>query len=674
MYNSKNKLVFSELPGFSAFILENHLEEYTRTILRYSIEEEIPVLKLFSHFSEEELFSLSLQPNIDFLTVFVENRVEAFINDSIQAYRDDKMEEIGQGDILVEDLTIGAFVRRKTFRHLIPKYTQELEKMSAIMEEVDRFVVASEGASFKALIDIQTEKLNQANAKLSQTKEELLELQELADMGSFVWNLEDGSSSFTPGIMHILGIRETMETPDFMKKIHPEDVESVQTALDIAFSSDGKFECEYRYLVDGEEKYVWSRGIVTFSDGKPSQMKGTVMDISNKHKLIRELKESEGLSKQSQALTHIGNWSWEIGKDVVTWSDEMYRIYGLLPQSEVINFDRFISLIHPDDRENRIREIQESLATLEARDYLLRIVNPDGTLKILRGKGEVIAENGTVVKLVGTCQDITKEHHLTEELRQQSRELEQLNFSLANKNTDLERINRELESFNYVASHDLQEPLRKIQIFTGRILEEGYGQFSDDIADYFEKITNSTSRMRLLIEDLLKFSRTTTVENVLRPVNLNELVKEVMHAVSQSSEERKVNVQVGELPVIEGIPFQLHQLFHNLISNSIKYAKQDADPEIQLSSRVISGDMLNIGYGKSDLYNEIRFKDNGIGFEQDNAEKIFDLFQRLHGKDEYSGTGIGLAICKKIAYNHKGIITAKGYPGEGSEFYIYFPA
>lgn len=671
MNEDNQRLKFKKLPGYAAFILENHLEEYTRMQLRFSIEEEVPLLRLFSHLSEEELFNLSLKPTEDFLKVLIENRSEEFIAQSIQMYVEDRMPEVGREEILAKDITIGTFVRRKSFRKLLIKYTQDYELGSEIMEEIDRFIAASDGETFKAYIQVQQERITSINQELTQGREELLELQELADMGSFVWNLVDGTSKFTPSVSKILG--ELDGTEDFMSHVHPDDLGRVKQDVEKAMQDDGIFESEYRYIHDGQEKNIWSRGVVTFENGVPVSMKGNVMDVTDKSRLIAELKENEALSKQSQALTHIGNWSWELGTDLVTWSDEMYRIYGLEPQSEQITFERFLSLIHPDYREKRLQEIQESLQSLEAKDYTLKIVNPDGTEKVLRGKGEVLSVNGKATGLVGTCQDVTKEYNLNQELRRKTIELEKLNHSLASKNSELERINKELESFNYVASHDLQEPLRKIQVFTGRILEKGKEELTEETSIYFDKIIASSSRMRRLIDDLLKFSRTSSTENKLEPVDLNTVVEEVMHGFTQGSEDKNLTVHLDPLPVIEGIDFQLQQLFSNLFSNSVKYARHNTVPKVTIRSvRVPEADMP-ANLNASGDYHRIDFEDNGIGFASENAEKIFDLFQRLHGKEEYSGTGIGLAICKKIVYNHNGFITASSILGEGAVFSIYFP-
>ncbi len=254
-------------------------------------------------------------------------------------------------------------------------------------------------------------------------------------------------------------------------------------------------------------------------------------------------------------------------------------------------------------------------------------------------------------------------------------QLEKLNTSLELKNTELERINKELESFNYVASHDLQEPLRKIQLFTNRILEKGKETLPPTLTEYFNKIIVSAARMQMLIQDLLAFSRTTaTTESIFEPVDMNLILEEVKIMLSSPIEETKAVIESAPLPVLKGLPFQLQQLFLNLINNSIKYSQENEIPHIKISSAIVKGKKINNSMAIADKnYFEITVEDNGIGFDKKNAEKIFELFQRLHNKDQYSGTGIGLAICKKIVHNHNGFIMAKSNAGKGSAFYVYLP-
>lgn len=243
------------------------------------------------------------------------------------------------------------------------------------------------------------------------------------------------------------------------------------------------------------------------------------------------------------------------------------------------------------------------------------------------------------------------------------------------KNFELSQSNTELASFAYVASHDLQEPLRKIQTFSNRILEMEYESFSVNAKNYFQRITGASKRMQNLINALLNYSRANTSEVILVPTDLNSIIEEVKNNLSELIEEDNIIIETSALPTLNIIPIQFNQLFSNIILNAIKYRKQDESVVIKISAEIISSDKIQKQVSFiSDRYWKIKISDNGIGFEQQFANKIFELFQRLHGRSEYEGTGIGLAICKKIVQNHHGFIEAIGQPDIGSTFNIYLPA
>ena len=245
--------------------------------------------------------------------------------------------------------------------------------------------------------------------------------------------------------------------------------------------------------------------------------------------------------------------------------------------------------------------------------------------------------------------------------------------AMKKKNDELEAKNQELASFAYVASHDLQEPLRKIQTFLSRIQEMEAGGLSERSADFFKRIMSASERMQTLIDDLLAYSRTSTDKRPSEIVDLNELVRDVVREMADTVNEKKAIVEIKQLPKINGVSFQLRQLFTNLFSNALKFSKAEQAPHIVVASRDTNqAEARSLGLaGKS--YTHIWIKDSGIGFEQQYNKKIFEIFQRLHGRSEYSGTGIGLAICKKIVENHQGVITAEGEKDVGATFHIYLP-
>ncbi len=241
------------------------------------------------------------------------------------------------------------------------------------------------------------------------------------------------------------------------------------------------------------------------------------------------------------------------------------------------------------------------------------------------------------------------------------------------RNLELKKSNEELEQFAYVASHDLQEPLRKVRAFGDRLATK-YSQSIDDTGrDYIFRMQNAAERMQKLIDDLLQYSRVSRNKREFEIIDLNDVIKEITEDLSVSIEEKRAVISYQTLPKIKGDFFQLKQLFQNLISNSIKFAKPNTPPEITISFKAIKAKKTSLKKPMYNNYWQINVEDNGIGFDSQFKDKIFTIFQRLHGRHEYKGTGIGLAICARIAENHFGIITAESQLGIGSVFTILFP-
>ncbi len=281
---------------------------------------------------------------------------------------------------------------------------------------------------------------------------------------------------------------------------------------------------------------------------------------------------------------------------------------------------------------------------------------------------QVMAKNKTLAD-----QDL-RAKELEEKVQQRTLELNEANALLQERNQELGKINKELESFTYVSSHDLQEPLRKIQTFAARILEKEYSVLSDKGKDYFNRMQMAAGRMKQLIEDLLAFSRIKLDERKFENIDLTKIVEEVKNELKEAIEEKHATVVTTELCEANIIPFQFRQLMHNLISNALKFSNPETPPHIIIASRNIicsKENELNLKPGKE--YCHITFTDNGIGFEPHFSKQIFEVFQKLHGQEKYPGTGIGLAIVKKIVDNHNGFITATSELGKGATFEIYIP-
>ena len=240
---------------------------------------------------------------------------------------------------------------------------------------------------------------------------------------------------------------------------------------------------------------------------------------------------------------------------------------------------------------------------------------------------------------------------------------------------ELIAANKELLTFTYISSHDLQEPLRKIQTFAGRILEKEADNLSDNGKDMFRRMREAAERMQILIQDLLAFSRLSHIEEQFESTNIGKIIDRVKEDLKVTIEEKQAMIEVGETCEVKLVPFQFQLLMQNLVSNALKFSHVQTPPRIKINSRIAKGiDLTNINLSPKKEYCHISISDNGIGFENEHSDKIFEVFQRLHSREEYVGTGIGLAIVKKIVENHKGIITATSELGKGTEFDIYIPA
>jgi PAS domain S-box-containing protein len=273
-------------------------------------------------------------------------------------------------------------------------------------------------------------------------------------------------------------------------------------------------------------------------------------------------------------------------------------------------------------------------------------------------------KTNAIIGFSKVTRDLTEKKLADDQLLSKSIELE-------SKNKSLQRLNEEVTSFAYVASHDLKEPLRKIRTFASRLRETNDPINTEELVD---KIQNSAIRMQNLMDDLLVYSQLTTDQNTFIKLDLNKILLDVLNDLEVPISEKAATFEIQQLPEVNGILFQIHQVFFNLISNAVKFSKPYESPNIKISGNVAHGKEIPLGL-VNDLkeYVKITVTDNGIGFDVANSKKIFDVFQRLHPRTEYSGTGIGLAIVKRVMENHHGIIIANSAPLEGATFELYFP-
>lgn len=427
--------------------------------------------------------------------------------------------------------------------------------------------------------------------------------------------------------------------------------------------------------------WTFSYSAVIDDSGKIGGVLVTCMETTKQVESLLKLQKSKADLQFAMDAAELGTFDFNPTTQKFTADSRVRNWYGF-KESEDYSLASAFAKINENDRELLADALSKSTDTnlRTPFDIDFRINNDVLNKEItVRARGNAIFEEGNPValSLYGTVQDITEQRAFTNELERQiklrTQKLDEANKELETKNRILERTNKELRSFSYITSHDLQEPLRKIQTFASRILEKDYGNLSEKGRNYFDRMRSSANRMQSLIQDLLSYSRIDNNQGEFELISIQKLINAVTSELQEETEEKNSTISITGDTEIKLIYFQFFQLFYNLISNSLKFAKSEVKPDISIQSEIFTSNKTDDFFEKGKSYCKITFKDNGIGFESSQNHRVFELFQRLHGRSEYEGTGIGLAIVKKIVENHFGKIEAVGVPGEGVTFIIHLP-
>lgn len=463
------------------------------------------------------------------------------------------------------------------------------------------------------------------------------------------------------------------------KIVHPDDISVVYENYNNGASrrESFNFECRLRNFATGVYEWIFLRVVARCKADEFIGFIGTGINIHQQKTQLFALKESEERFRTLAETLPQLVWVTDEKANSEFLSKKWQEYSGQYLQTR----EDWGTIVHPDDLVGINNVWSDSLSTGQFYKSDVRLRSKNGEYKWFSVTGEPVRDaNRKIVKWVGAFTDIHTEKSFSKELEKQvherTKELSVAKDNLIHKNDELEKINKELESFAYVSSHDLQEPLRKIQTFSDRILEKENENLSESGKEYLRRMRMAGERMQQLIQDLLAYSRTKTTERKFESISLQRVLLDIKDDLKDEIKLKNVVFETNESCSIEVriIPFQFRQLIYNLISNSIKFSKTDEQPVIKLICAVTDNSKIgNKNLIHEQKYYHLKITDNGIGFKPDYKEKIFEIFQRLHGREEYTGTGIGLAIVKKIIENHNGFISADGEIGVGATFDIYIP-
>jgi len=476
-----------------------------------------------------------------------------------------------------------------------------------------------------------------------------------ANDGIWDWDLRTGKCFWNDRAYEILDIDKSLLNPEFetiLNRIAPEDRNHVQAAMQALLSQSVPYNVEYKLqLPSGEYRYCLSKGKATEWDletGKPNRISGSLADISALKKTEAKLNETRQMLSRVLEGSNDGVWEWNLLTNRLFWNDRLFEMLGLEPKAE-IDFDFYESLMHPDDRPKIHERLRAHLEQNEPFQLEQRLRHSSGNYIYCYARGKAMRDsNGIALLFSGTSTDISQ-------LKETERALREISRKLAQSNQDLEH-------FATVASHDLKAPLRKISIFTTQVALEK-DKLSQENQDALHRIQNSIETMQTLIDDLLSWSKASWAPATMAPVALSPVLERVLATLKPLITEKDADIQIGQLDTVTGDEAQLEQLLQNLIENALKYQPPGQKPQVQICA-----------FSSDQGVCEISVQDNGIGIKPEHTERIFQPFERLHGKaSPYPGTGVGLALCKRIAEQHNGQIMVESKVGEGSRFTVRLP-
>jgi PAS domain S-box-containing protein len=479
-----------------------------------------------------------------------------------------------------------------------------------------------------------------------ETNNRFMIAKDAAQIGIYEWDLRSGDIKWDSRVRELWGVGEDepIVADTLMKGVHPDDRGPLQSKIDEALnqSEDGDFHTEYRVVnrKDHATRWIETTGTTFFQDGKASKVIGTIEDITEEKQAEEKIHSLNDRFEMAQRAAGVGVWDWDIRTGRMEWTQEMFVLFGLDPRRDSATFETWDAVLHPEDRQIAHDRIEMALRDHTFLDSEYRLVQPKGHIIWINalGHGEYDPLDQPI-RMTGICINITKRKEAEEALKQS---------------------NAELQQFAYVASHDLQEPLRMVISYLSLINKKYGEELNPKAKEYMSYAVEGGERMRQLVNDLLQYSRIETMGRDFTPVDMNKVAENVKNDLHMAINESGATLIIEPLPLVIADKTQMTQLLTNLVSNAVKFHNHEV-PRIEISVRSRRSEFI------------FAVKDNGIGIDPKYQDRLFKMFQRLHTQDEYPGTGIGLAIAKKIVEHHGGRIWFESELGKGATFFFSLP-
>lgn len=495
------------------------------------------------------------------------------------------------------------------------------------------------------------------------------EAEDLLQYGTWIWIPDTGAMEWSHGMYRVLGYAHAEEGNNYLEDLLRHLPGGERDKFMEAAYGCARNGIPFRLIhtvctLQGTYLRVLSKAKASIHEGKLAVV-GLMQDISQLARPQEDLNQQRRLMNQYETFLKFGTWQYDVDTQELQWSTGMFQLFGYDAVKDAglkITETLYEKHIEPEDYQLGL-ELRKEAAAGNKNEYFwqYRITAANGEHKWLETYGHLERDGeGHFIRTFGITRDITR--------------LKSYENSLEQKINELNRSNAELEEFAYVASHDMQEPLRKLITFSERLTAKFADTLKDEGQLYLGRMVAATNNMRLLIDNLLDFSRVARTGDAFTPTDLNKVLEKTMSDLEVSIEETHTQINSGRLPVIEAQEPLMKQLFTNVLSNAIKFRTPDVPPQITIHCTTLTvreADKLKLA--RDNKYYGIDIKDNGIGFEPEYSQRIFQIFQRLHGKAEYPGSGIGLAICKKIVDYHNGLIYADSQLQQGATITIILP-